>query len=58
MDKMKFEDDGSLFINFSSKPEVNNWLYTPEEKMVIAIRVYQPNTEKNWFLCATFISSN
>jgi hypothetical protein len=46
MDKMKYEEDGSLIINFSSKPEGNNWLYTPEEKMVIAIRVYQPNTEK------------
>jgi hypothetical protein len=46
MDKMKFEGDGSLIINFSSKPKGDNWLFTPENKMVIAIRVYQPNTEK------------
>ncbi len=46
MDKMKFEEDGSLIINFSSQPEGDNWLYTPGEKMVILIRVYQPNVDK------------
>ena len=45
-DKMKFEDDGSLIINISSKPEEGNWLYTPGGKMVIAIRVYQADPEK------------
>lgn len=43
MDKMKFEEDGSLIIHFSSSPEEGNWLYTPGGKMVILIRVYQPD---------------
>ena len=46
MDKMKFEEDGSLIINFSSKKEGGNWLYTPGGKMAILIRVYQPNVDK------------
>ena len=45
-DKMVFEDNGSLVINFSSKPETGNWLYTPGEKMAILIRVYQPDPVK------------
>lgn len=43
MDKMKFEEDGSLTIKFSSNPEEGNWLYTPGGKLVILIRVYQPD---------------
>ncbi len=46
MDKMKFEEDGSLVVKFSSKPEVGNWLYTPGGKMVILIRAYQADPEK------------
>ena len=45
-DKMVFEDNGSLVINFSSKPETGNWLYTPGEKMAILIRVYQADPDK------------
>ena len=45
-DKMAFEDNGSLFINFSSKPETGSWLYTPGEKMAILIRVYQGDPDK------------
>ena len=45
-DKMVFEDNGSLVINFSSKPETGNWLYTPGEKMGIVIRVYQADPDK------------
>jgi len=45
-DKMVFEDNGSLVINFSSKPEKGNWLYTPGEKMAILIRVYQADPDK------------
>ena len=46
MDKMKFEEDGSLVVKFSSKPEVGNWLYTPGGKMVLLIRAYQADPEK------------
>ncbi|MCZ6594217.1 MAG: DUF1214 domain-containing protein, partial [Bacteroidetes bacterium] len=46
MDKMKFEEDGSLNIKFSSKPEDGNWLYTPGGKMTVLIRVYQPDPVK------------
>ncbi|MEE8623999.1 MAG: DUF1254 domain-containing protein [Acidiferrobacterales bacterium] len=46
MDKMKFEEDGSLVVKFSSKPEAGNWLYTPGGKMVILIRAYQADPEK------------
>lgn len=46
MDKMKFEDDGSLLIKISSKPEQGNWLYSTGDKMVVLIRVYQANPEK------------
>ncbi len=46
MDKMKFEEDGSLIIKFSDKTEKGNWLYTPGGKMVILIRSYQSNPEK------------
>ncbi len=45
-DKMKFENDGSLIIKISSKPEEGNWLYTPGKKMVIVIRAYQADPEK------------
>ncbi len=46
MDKMQFETNGSLKLTISSKPEESNWLYTPGEKMVVIIRVYQANPEK------------
>ena len=46
MDKMVFEDDGSLIVKFSGEPEAGNWLYTPGGKMVILLRVYQPDPEK------------
>ncbi|MCK4786830.1 MAG: DUF1254 domain-containing protein [Desulfobacteraceae bacterium] len=46
MDKMKFEDDGSLVLKVSSLPEQGNWLYTPGGKMVIIIRVYQADSKK------------
>jgi hypothetical protein len=46
MDKMKFENDGSLILKVSSSPEQGNWLYTPGGKMVIVIRVYQPDSNK------------
>ena len=43
---MTIEEDGSLLISFSSEPESGNWLYTPEEKMVILIRAYQADPDK------------
>ena len=46
MDKMKFEDDGSLVLKVSSQPEQGNWLYTPGGKMVLIIRAYQADSEK------------
>ncbi len=46
MDKMKVEKDGAIVFSFSGKPEEGNWLYTPGGKMVIVIRVYQPDPEK------------
>jgi len=46
MDKLSFEEDGSLVVKFSSQPEEGNWLYTPGGKMVILLRVYQPDPEK------------
>ena len=46
MDKAVFEDDGSLVVKFSSQPETGNWLYTPGGKMVILLRVYQPDPDK------------
>ena len=46
MDKMRFEEDGSLVVKFSSQPEEGNWLYTPGGKMVILLRVYQPDPDK------------
>lgn len=46
MDQMKFNDDGSLVLKISSKPEEGNWLYTPGNKMVILIRAYQADSEK------------
>lgn len=46
MDQMKFNDDGSLVLKISSKPEEGNWLYTPGDKMVILIRAYQADLEK------------
>ena len=58
-DKMKFEDDGSLIINISSKPEEGNWLYTPGGKMVIVFRVYQADPEKiGDYVPPAFIQSN
>ncbi len=45
-DKMKFEDDGTIIIKISSKPEEGNWLYTPGGKMVVVIRAYQADPEK------------
>jgi hypothetical protein len=45
-DKMTFEEDGSLIINFSSEPEPGNWLYTPGGEMVILIRAYQADPDK------------
>lgn len=46
MDKMEFNDDGSLVLKISSKPEEGNWLYTPGDDMVILIRAYQADSEK------------
>ena len=46
MDKMKFEDDGSLVLKVSSQPEQGNWLYTPGGKMVLIIRAYQSDSKK------------
>lgn len=46
MDKMVFEADGSLVVKFSSQPEEGNWLYTPGGKLVILMRVYQPDPDK------------
>ncbi|MCB0131388.1 MAG: DUF1254 domain-containing protein [Caldilineaceae bacterium] len=46
MDKMRFEEDGSLVVKFSSQPEEGNWLYTPGGKLVILLRVYQPDPDK------------
>lgn len=43
---MKFEDDGSLLLKISSKPEQGNWLYTTGDKMVVLICAYQANPEK------------
>ncbi len=46
MDKMRFEEDGSLVVKFSSQPEDGNWLYTPGGKLAILFRVYQPDPDK------------
>jgi hypothetical protein len=46
MDKMRFEEDGSLVVKFSSQPEDGNWLYTPGGKLAILLRVYQPDPDK------------
>jgi len=46
MDKMKFEEDGSLVLKISSQPEEGNWLYTSGDKMVVLIRAYQANPER------------
>ena len=45
MDQMEFNDDGSLVLKISSKPEEGNWLYTPGDEMVILIRAYQADPE-------------
>jgi len=45
-DRLKFEEDGSVVIRFSSEPEEGNWLYTPGGKMAILIRAYQADPEK------------
>jgi len=46
MDKMEFNDDGSLVLKISSKPEKGNWLYTTGDKMIVLIRAYQADPEK------------
>jgi len=46
MDQMKFNDDGSLVLKISPKPEEGNWLYTTGDKMVVWIRAYQADPEK------------
>ncbi|HCB48101.1 MAG TPA: hypothetical protein DEP47_00915 [Chloroflexi bacterium] len=46
MDKMRFEEDGSLVVKFSSQPEEGNWLYTPGGKLIILVRVYQPDPDR------------
>jgi hypothetical protein len=46
MDKMEFNDDGSLVLKISSKPEEGNWLYTPGGEMIVLIRAYQADPEK------------
>jgi len=46
MDKMEFEENGSLELKISSSPEQGNWLYTPGGKMVILIRAYQADPDK------------
>ena len=46
MDKMKFEENGSLVMRFSSKPQEGNWLYTPGGKMAIVIRAYQADPDR------------
>jgi hypothetical protein len=46
MDKMEFNDDGSLVLKISSKPEEGNWLYTPGDEMIVLIRAYQSDPQK------------
>ena len=46
MDQMKFNEDGSLVLKISAKPEEGNWLYTTGDKMVVWIRAYQADPEK------------
>ena len=46
MDKLRFEEDGSLVVKFSGQPEEGNWLYTPGGKMVVLLRVYQPDPDR------------
>jgi hypothetical protein len=46
MDQMKFNDDGSLVLKISPKPEEGNWLYTTGDQMVVWIRAYQADPEK------------
>ncbi len=46
MDKMEYNDDGSLVLKISSKPEEGNWLYTPGDEMIVLIRAYQSDPEK------------
>jgi len=46
MDKLRFEEDGSLVVKFSSQPEEGNWLYTPGGKINILLRVYQADPDK------------
>jgi hypothetical protein len=46
MDKMKFAEDGSLTITISSKPQKENWLFTPGGKMIVVIRAYQADPKK------------
>ncbi|MCG8579500.1 MAG: DUF1254 domain-containing protein [Bacteroidales bacterium] len=45
MDQMQFEEDGSITFKFSKEPQDGNWLYTPSEQIVLAIRASQANPE-------------
>lgn len=45
-DRAEFNEDGSLTVRFSSKPQEGNWLYTPGGKMAILLRAYQADPEK------------
>jgi hypothetical protein len=46
MDKMEFEEDGSITFKFSSQPEKGNWLYTPGGGMGVVVRAYQADPKK------------
>ena len=46
MDQMEFNEDGSLVLKISSKPEEGNWLYTTGDEMVVWIRAYQADPER------------
>jgi len=46
MEQMKFEEDGSIVLKFSSRPEEGNWLYTPGGVMGLVVRAYQADPEK------------
>ncbi len=46
MEQMKFEEDGSIILKFSSRPKEGNWLYTPGDIMGVLVRAYQAEPEK------------
>ena len=46
MDKMEFEENGSITFKLSSQPEKGNWLYTPGGGMGVLVRAYQADPEK------------